>query len=57
MPERRCGVGGYGLFGDDGLLASHVAAHIVFYIAAALHIGLVLEHQLVDRDHLLHRML
>ncbi|MGW0903143.1 cytochrome b [Streptomyces sp. NPDC002853] len=44
------------LFGDD-LLAVHIGAHIVFFAALALHVGLVLKHQLVDRDRLLRRML
>ncbi|MFB7104545.1 cytochrome b [Streptomyces hydrogenans] len=43
--------------GEDSLLAAHVTAHVVFFIALVLHIGLVLKHQLVDRDHLLRRML
>ncbi|MGW0117888.1 cytochrome b [Streptomyces sp. NPDC003327] len=43
--------------GDEGLLAAHVATHVVLFVAVALHIGLVLKHQFVDRDHLLRRML
>ncbi|MFI6090634.1 cytochrome b [Streptomyces sp. NPDC051218] len=40
----------------DGLLVLHVAAQILFFAALAAHVGLVLKHQLVDRDHLLRRM-
>ena len=42
---------------SDDLLALHVATHIVFYAAFALHVGLVLKHQFVNRDGLLRRML
>jgi cytochrome b561 len=42
---------------DDTLLAAHIAAHIAFFVVVGLHIGLVLKHQLIDRDRLLHRML
>jgi cytochrome b561 len=45
------------LLGDDDLLAVHVASHVTFFVAIALHVGLVLKHQLVDRDRLLRRML
>ena len=41
--------------GDD-LVALHVAAHVALYVAFALHIGLVLKHQVVDRDRLVGRM-
>lgn len=43
------------LSGDD-LLVAHVVSHLVFFAALALHVGLVLKHQLIDRDHLLRRM-
>ena len=43
--------------GDDDVLPLHVAAHVAFFVALALHVGLVLKHQLVDRDRLLARML
>lgn len=39
------------------LLPLHVAAHIGFFATIATHLGLVLKHQLVDRDRLLARML
>jgi cytochrome b561 len=39
------------------LLPLHIAAHIGFFAAIALHLGMVLKHQLVDRDRLLARML
>jgi cytochrome b561 len=45
------------LSGDDAVLPLHIAAHIVFFVAFAFHIGLVLKHQFVDRDHLVRRML
>jgi cytochrome b561 len=43
------------LVNDDAIVA-HVAAHIAFFVAFAAHIGLVLKHQLLDRDHLIRRM-
>ncbi|WP_435188349.1 cytochrome b [Streptomyces sp. bgisy126] len=42
---------------DDGLLWVHVTAQVLFLAALACHVGLVLKHQLVDRDRLLSRML
>jgi len=45
------------LVDDDVLLAAHIATHLVFFAALAVHVGLVLKHQLVDRDGLLKRML
>jgi cytochrome b561 len=42
---------------DDVLLAAHIATQLVFFAALAAHVGLVLKHQLVDRDRLLNRML
>jgi cytochrome b561 len=41
----------------DGLLPLHIASHVLFFVAFALHLGLVLKHQLLDRDRLLSRML
>jgi cytochrome b561 len=41
---------------SDDAVAIHVAAHIAFYVALAAHVGLVLKHQLIDRDRLLRRM-
>lgn len=41
---------------DDDLLVVHIAVQILFLVALAVHIGLVLKHQLIDRDHLLRRM-
>jgi cytochrome b561 len=43
--------------GDDDVLPVHVSAHIAFFVALAAHLGLVLKHQLLDRDRLLGRML
>jgi cytochrome b561 len=42
---------------SDDAVALHVASHIAFFVALALHVGLVLKHQLIDRDQLLRRML
>jgi cytochrome b561 len=42
---------------DDVLLGAHVATHLTFFAALAVHVGLVLKHQLIDRDRLLRRML
>jgi cytochrome b561 len=42
---------------DDVLLAGHIATHVLFLVAFAAHLGLVLKHQFVDRDRLLRRML
>jgi cytochrome b561 len=42
---------------SDDLLALHVATHIAFFVALAAHLGLVLKHQLIDRDRLLERMI
>ena len=42
---------------SDDAVALHVAAHIAFFVAFTAHIGLVLKHQLIDRDRLLRRML
>lgn len=42
---------------SDDALPVHVAFHVAFFAAFAAHVGLVLKHQLVDRDRLLRRML
>ena len=42
---------------NDEALPLHIAAHVAFFIAFAAHIGLVLKHQLLDRDHLIRRMI
>jgi cytochrome b561 len=42
---------------SDDAVGVHVAAHVAFFVAVALHVGLVLKHQLLDRDGLLRRML
>ncbi|MFH0519989.1 cytochrome b [Streptomyces sp. M41] len=42
--------------GDD-LLALHIAAQVVLYASVAVHVALVLKHQLVDCDQLLDRMI
>jgi cytochrome b561 len=42
---------------SDDAVALHIAAHVLLYAAFAAHLGLVLKHQLIDRDHLLRRML
>ena len=45
------------VLGDDDLLGLHVAAHIVFFVALAAHLGLVLGRGLRGRPVLLRRML
>ena len=42
---------------DDLTLGFHIAGHLAFFVAFALHVGLVIKHQLVNRDRLLNRML
>ena len=42
---------------SEDALALHVASHIAFFVAVAAHLGLVLKHQLINRDGLLRRML
>ena len=42
---------------SDDALPVHVASHIAFFVAVSVHVGLVLKHQLIDRDRLLRRML
>ncbi|MFD3334723.1 cytochrome b [Streptomyces sp. NPDC058700] len=42
--------------GDDAL-GVHIAAHVAFFAALALHVGLVARHQFGVRDGLLRRML
>lgn len=44
------------LIDDDVLLGAHIMTHLVFFGALAVHVGLVLKHQLIDRDGLLRRM-
>jgi cytochrome b561 len=41
---------------SDDAVALHIAGHVIVYVAIAAHLGLVLKHQLVDRDQLLRRM-
>ncbi|GGY62610.1 hypothetical protein GCM10010363_50180 [Streptomyces omiyaensis] len=43
--------------GEDGLVGVHVSAQALFLAALTAHVGLVLKHQLLDRDRLLRRML
>ncbi len=40
----------------DDLLGLHIASHLAFFAALAVHVGMVLRHQLVVRDGLLRRM-
>ncbi|MGW2305442.1 cytochrome b [Streptomyces sp. NPDC001809] len=42
---------------DDDLLWLHVGAQVLLLAAIAVHVGLILKHQLLDRDRLLRRML
>jgi cytochrome b561 len=41
---------------DDDLLVAHITAHLAFFVALAVHVGLVLKHQVIQHDHLLGRM-
>jgi cytochrome b561 len=41
---------------SDDALAAHVASHVAFFVVITAHVGLVLKHQLIDRDGLLRRM-
>lgn len=45
------------LVDDDALLSVHIATHVTFFVALAVHVGLVLRHTVVSRDGLLRRML
>lgn len=42
---------------SDDAVGFHVASHLAFFAAFAAHLGLVLKHQLIDRDHLVRRMI
>lgn len=42
---------------SDDAVAFHVAGHLALYATLVAHLGLVLKHQLIDRDHLVRRML
>lgn len=42
---------------DDQFLVAHVVTHVVFFVALAGHVGLVVKHQFLDRDRLVRRML
>lgn len=42
---------------NDDAVGLHVASHVAFFVALAAHVGLILKHQLLDRDRLLRRML
>jgi cytochrome b561 len=53
MPLSGIGV----LLVNHDLLPVHIGSHVLFFVALAAHVGLVLKHQLVDRDRLLGRML
>jgi cytochrome b561 len=44
------------LAGDDDALPWHVATHVAFFVVLTAHVGLVLKHQLINRDRLLSRM-
>ena len=44
------------LVSDDAVVL-HVASHIAFFVTVAAHLGLVLKHQLIDRDGLVRRMI
>lgn len=42
---------------DDLVLGAHIVGHLIFFTAFAAHLGLVLKHQMFDRDRLFRRML
>lgn len=42
---------------DDDAAGPHVISHVAFFVVIVVHVGLVLKHQLIDRDRLLKRML
>lgn len=42
---------------SDDAVGVHVASHLIFFVVLAAHVGLVMKHQLLDRDRLLRRML
>ena len=42
---------------DEDAVTPHIVTHIAFFVVIVLHVGLVLKHQLIDRDRLLRRML
>ena len=42
---------------SDDAVTVHVASHIAIFVAVTAHLGLVLKHQLINRDHLLRRMI
>jgi cytochrome b561 len=43
--------------GEDDWLGVHIAAHVAFFVALAVHLGVVLWHTVVRRDRHLARML
>ena len=45
------------VLGNDDWLPVHIAAHVLFFVTLALHVGLVLRHTVVRRERQLHRML
>jgi len=42
---------------DDLAIAFHIFSHLAFFAVASLHVGLIVKHQVVNRDRLLNRML
>ncbi len=42
---------------SDDAVAVHVACHVAFFVVITAHVGLVLKHQVINRDHLLRRMI
>jgi cytochrome b561 len=42
---------------SDDAVAVHIASHVALFVVVAAHVGLVLKHQLLDRDRLLRRMI
>jgi cytochrome b561 len=42
---------------SDDAVGLHVASHLAFFAVVTVHVGMVLKHQLIDRDRMLRRML
>lgn len=42
---------------EDIFEGVHIATHLLFFAGFALHVGLVIKHQFLDRDRLLNRMM
>ena len=45
------------IFVSDDAVPVHIASHIAIFVAITAHLGLVLKHELINRDRLLRRMI